>query len=77
MVNLIAERDVVPELVQTDFTPQRVCEALRRLIPDGPARRTMMEDFLEVRRRLQPGDSGGNASDRAAQAVLSMVRKSK
>ncbi len=77
MVNLIAERDVVPELVQTDFTPQRVGEELRRLIPDGPARRTMMEDFLEVRRRLQPGDSGGNASDRAAQAVLSIVRQSK
>jgi lipid-A-disaccharide synthase len=77
MVNLIAERDVVSELVQTNFTPQRVCDELRRLIPDGQARRTMMEDFLEVRRRLEPGDSGGNASDRAAQAVLSMGEQSK
>ncbi len=77
MVNLIAERDVVSELVQTNFTPQRVCDELRRLIPDGQARRTMMEDFLEVRRRLEPGDSGGNASDRAAQAVLSIVEQSK
>jgi len=73
MVNLIAERDVVPELVQTDFTPQRVCDELRRVIPDGQARRTMVEDFLEVRRRLEPGDSGGSASDRAAQAVLSLI----
>ncbi|MFZ0793080.1 MAG: lipid-A-disaccharide synthase [Candidatus Korobacteraceae bacterium] len=77
MVNLIAERDVVPELVQTDFTPQRVCDELRRVLPDGPARRIMMEDFLAVRRRLEPGDSGGNASDRAAQAVLSLVKQSK
>jgi len=73
MVNLIAERDVVPELVQTDFTSQRVCDELRRIIPDGQARRTMVEDFLEVRRRLEPGDSGGSASDRAAQAVLSLI----
>jgi lipid-A-disaccharide synthase len=73
MVNLIAERDVVPELVQTDFTPHRVCDELRRIIPDGPARQAMMEDFLEVRRRLEPGDSEGNASDRAAQAVLSLI----
>ncbi|MFZ0312766.1 MAG: lipid-A-disaccharide synthase [Candidatus Korobacteraceae bacterium] len=77
MVNLIAERDVVPELVQTDFTPQRVCDELRRVLPDGPARRIMMEDFLAVRWRLEPGDSGGNASDRAAQAVLSLVKQSK
>ncbi|MGA2905493.1 MAG: lipid-A-disaccharide synthase [Candidatus Korobacteraceae bacterium] len=77
MVNLIAERDVVPELVQTNCTPQRVCDELRRLIPDGQARQTMMEDFREVRRRLGAGDSGGNASDRAAQAVLSIVRQSR
>ena len=30
MVNLIAERDVVPELVQDDFTPERVCAELRK-----------------------------------------------
>jgi len=76
MANLIAERDVVPELVQTNFTPQRVCDELRRLIPDGEARRTMMQDFLEVRRRLQPGESGANASDRAAQSVLSIAKQS-
>jgi lipid-A-disaccharide synthase len=76
MVNLIAERDVVPELVQTNFTPQNVCDELRRIIADGPARQAMMEDFLEVRRRLEPGDSGGNASNLAAQAVLSTVGQS-
>jgi lipid-A-disaccharide synthase len=75
MVNLIAERDVVPELVQADFTPQRVSTELRRLIPDGEARRTMIHDFQEVRHRLAANDSGGSASDRAASAVLSIVGK--
>jgi lipid-A-disaccharide synthase len=75
MVNLIAERDVVPELVQADFTPQRVSTELRRLIPDGEARSRMIHDFQEVRQRLAANDSGSSASDRAARAVLSIVGK--
>jgi lipid-A-disaccharide synthase len=73
MVNLIAEHDVVPELVQSDFTPQRVCAELQRLIPQGEARETMIAGFGEVRRRLRPSGEGGTASERAAQAVLAML----
>ena len=76
MVNLIAERDVVPELVQADFTPERVATELRRIIPDGEARTAMIRDFHEVRQRLAASDSGSNASDRAARAVLSVVGQS-
>ena len=76
MVNLIAERDVVAELVQADFTPQRVCAELQqRIIPDGEARQKMLADFREVRQRLRPGDGGGDASERAAKAVLSLVEE--
>ena len=75
IVNLIAGRDVVPELVQDDCTAQRVCEELRRLIPDGQPRETMIADFAEVRQRLQPSDKGGDASERAAWAVLQLVGK--
>jgi lipid-A-disaccharide synthase len=74
MVNLIAERDVVPELVQDDFTPDRVCAELRRIIPDGEARRTMLEGFADVRRRLEVRDEHGTATDRAARAVLKIVK---
>lgn len=38
MVNLIAGREVVPELVQSRFTPANVASKLRELISDGPAR---------------------------------------
>jgi lipid-A-disaccharide synthase len=75
MVNLIAERDVVPELVQSEFTPQRVCAELRQLIPEAEARETMIARFREVRCRLRPSGPGGNASERAAQAVLTMMGK--
>ena len=72
MVNLIAERDVVPELVQADFTPQRLCDELRKILAEGPAREAMIESFRDVRQRLEPA-APGNASERAAQAVLKIV----
>jgi len=75
MVNLIAERDIVPELVQSDFTAQRVCAELQQIIPDGEARETMLAGFREVRERLKPKDAGGNASERAAKAVLNVLQQ--
>lgn len=73
MVNLIAGRDVVPELVQADFTPQRLCDELRKILPEGEARTVMIEGFRDVLKRLEPAEPGAHASERAAQAVLKIV----
>jgi lipid-A-disaccharide synthase len=54
MVNLIAGRRVVPELLQTRFTAQNVASVLRPLLADGPERNKMIADLAEVRRCLQP-----------------------
>jgi lipid-A-disaccharide synthase len=75
MVNLIAGRDVVPESVQSDFTADRVCTELHKIIADGQARETMIAGFQEVRRRLQPGEGSGSASERAAKAVLTTINQ--
>src|SRR5271166_5556428 len=75
MANLIAGRDVVQELVQSDFTAHRVCAELQRILPDGEVREKMVADFQEVRHRLQPADSGGNASERAAKAALDAMEQ--
>jgi lipid-A-disaccharide synthase len=76
MVNLIAERDVVPELVQDGFTPERVCAELQKIVPDGSARNAMVQGFDEVRHRLRPSDTEGSASERAARAVLAAMEQS-
>lgn len=76
MVNLIAERDVVPELVQDGFTPERVCADLQKIVPDGSAREAMVQGFDEVRHRLRPSDTEGSASERAARAVLAAMEQS-
>ena len=39
MVNLVAGREVVPELIQDGFTPENVEREVRALLEDGAARR--------------------------------------
>jgi lipid-A-disaccharide synthase len=70
MVNLIAGREVVPEIVQADFTAERVAEGLRRIIPDGPARQAMLDGLNEVRQTLRPGQGEKPAAERAAEVIL-------
>jgi lipid-A-disaccharide synthase len=70
MVNLIAERQVVPELVQRDFTPDRVSSELLRLLREPGARDAMRGGLADVRRRLGPP----GAVERAADAILALVR---
>ncbi len=53
MVNLVAGREVVPELIQEDFTPERVEREVRALLEDGPARRKMSEALAKVRSLLR------------------------
>jgi lipid-A-disaccharide synthase len=70
MVNLIAGRRVVPELIQHEFTPERVArEALVLLDPEAPAVRMMRAGLADVRARL----GGPGASERAAAAVSRLL----
>jgi lipid-A-disaccharide synthase len=68
MVNLIAERRIVPELIQRDFTPKRVAEEALAILNDPARARAMIEALRTVRERLgRPG-----ASDRVADEVLAL-----
>jgi lipid-A-disaccharide synthase len=60
MVNLIAGRRIVPELLQERFSAENVAAALQPLLADGPERRQMISDLAEVRRRLQPPPGTGS-----------------
>jgi lipid-A-disaccharide synthase len=63
MVNLIAGRVVVPELIQSDFTPERVSEETLKILDDGPARTRMLQDLEEVRSKLGKGGATSNVAD--------------
>ncbi|MFI5094182.1 MAG: lipid-A-disaccharide synthase [Candidatus Acidiferrum sp.] len=69
MVNLIAERRVVPELVQRDLTPELVSREVLRLLNDRSAREALRAGLAEVRSRLGPS----GAVDRAADAIAALL----
>ncbi len=74
MVNLIAEKEVVPELVQNDFTAPNVVSALRKILPEGAARRSMLEGLALVKEKLRGAHSSissAHPADRAAQIIRS------
>jgi lipid-A-disaccharide synthase len=71
MVNLIAGREVVPELVQSDFTAERVASEIDRIGADGKDRETMLSGLREVRSRLRAVRAdAGHPADRAARTIL-------
>ena len=65
LVNLIADREVVPELVADTFSVENIRQHLESILPGGPARQTMLDGYEEVHRRL--GDS--HAPDVAARQI--------
>jgi lipid-A-disaccharide synthase len=70
MPNLIAEREVVPELVQGDADPQRVAASLRALLA-GPAREQQLAALADVRAAL----GGGGAAARVAELALDLAAR--
>ena len=77
MVNLIAGRAVVPELIQDDFTPQRVAEEAAKLLSPSEEGKRHVEEICrglaEVRELLGPP----GAVERAADAIAAFCRPAK
>lgn len=71
MVNVIAGRKIVPELIQDGFTPRAASQEIVRMLTDDTYRAQVTMDVAEVRRRL----GGPGASRRAAEAVLRTARE--
>jgi lipid-A-disaccharide synthase len=74
MVNLIAGKEVVPELVQQHFTAEKVIDKLGEILPDGPARTRMISGLAAVKKALrQPNNSEIRPADRAARIILQVL----
>lgn len=76
MVNLIAGKEVVPELVQQDFTAGNAVAALNKILPAGPDRDVMNEGLANVKALLQgTGSDATHPADRAAQAIVALISR--
>lgn len=69
LVNLIADSEVVPELVADTFSVENIRQHLESILPGGKARQAMLDGYEEVHRRL--GDS--HAPDVAARQMCELL----
>ncbi|HUL23776.1 MAG TPA: lipid-A-disaccharide synthase [Thermodesulfobacteriota bacterium] len=69
LVNLVAEKEIAPELIQSDVNPRRIADEAFRILKDPLLSRKMSESMGEVREKL--GEPG--AAERAARIVSSLL----
>lgn len=68
MPNLVAGREVLPELLQEAATPERISEAVADLI-EGDAREQQLKDLAQVRQSLMATGSARRASEIAGEML--------
>lgn len=73
LVNLIANREVVRELVAETFSVDNIRRELEAILPNGAKRQQMLSDYEEVHRLL--GDS--KAADEAARQMINLLKHNK
>jgi lipid-A-disaccharide synthase len=69
--NLVAEKMIVPELIQDEVTPERLIQEALSLLGDGKRREHMVNELIKVREKL----GSLSASQRTAQIALEMIAR--
>ena len=72
MVNLIAEREIIPELIQHDMTPQRLAASVSELLKNEKRRWQMKDDLSALRKVLK---SEGDPFLRAANVITGSLEE--
>jgi lipid-A-disaccharide synthase len=71
MVNLIADKRVVPELIQSEFNAERLIEESRLLLNDPERYQSVVDELARLREKL--GSPG--AAERVADLAFSMMQQ--
>ncbi len=69
LCNIIAQKDIVPELIQNDFNVKNITNATMTLLQDHDARHQMLNDYYEVWQQL----TNQKVDESAANVVLKLL----
>ncbi|WP_145927795.1 lipid-A-disaccharide synthase [Bradyrhizobium neotropicale] len=73
LANLVIGRDVIPEFLQENCTPEKLAQALEEVLTESPLRRQQVEAFAELDTIMSTGNK--SPSVLAADIVLATMRK--
>ena len=71
LVNLIANREVVKELVANTFSVEAIRQELETILPGGSKREQMLSDYEEIHQLLGESD----APEKAAHLMINLLNK--
>ena len=69
LVNLVAGRELVPELLQNDATGDNIAREIRNMLKDENELNHLRRQLIDLRDVL----GGSGASDRVAELALGMI----
>jgi lipid-A-disaccharide synthase len=70
LVNLIMNKEVVKELIQTELTPEKITTELKKILFDPGKKQQLKQDYSALKQLLS---EGGNASENAAKSIYSFL----
>jgi len=73
LANLVIGREVIPEFLQENCTPEKLAQALSELLSDSALRRDQRDAFVTLDAIMSTGNASPSA--RAADIVLATMRK--
>ena len=73
LVNLIMQKEVVKELIQDDFTPEKIKQELQKILPKGLALPQMLQDYQALKAAM--GEAGASAY--AGKLMVGYLQKAK
>ncbi|NIM91758.1 MAG: lipid-A-disaccharide synthase [Candidatus Aminicenantes bacterium] len=71
IVNILAGKKIVPELIQKNFSPENICTEAKRILDSEESRSEMISNFRKIKELL--GDK--KASQNAAQELDKLIKK--
>ena len=71
LVNFVAGKQIVPELVQDEFNPERLAEEAFRILENRQERTDMISNLKAVKKRL----GEGGASEKTARMAIEMMER--
>ncbi|MGN6531857.1 MAG: lipid-A-disaccharide synthase, partial [Ginsengibacter sp.] len=70
LVNLIMNKEVVKELIQSNLTSEKITAELKKLLFDSEKKQQLKQDYSALKQLLS---KGGNASENAAKCIYSLL----
>jgi lipid-A-disaccharide synthase len=71
LVNLISGKQVVPELIQDNFTSVNLVKELKTILNNTEKRQAMLDHYTELKKML----GGSGASFRCAKGILTALNE--